>query len=131
MDPRKIVFRQAGMVLLGLVPCVAAMFGVYALLGKWSGAVLLGGILGGVMAVANFLFMSIGVSLAADRAQKQNVKGGKSLLQVSFLLRYGLLFLGLFVGAKSGKCDIIALVLPLLFVRPVLTLSEFFRKKGG
>lgn len=131
MDSRKIVFRETGIVLLGEALCVAVMFGVYALLGRLDGRVLLGGAIGGTLAVANFLFMSIGVSLAADRAQQQNVKGGKGLLQMSFLLRYALLFLGLFAGAKSGKCDVIALVLPLVFVRPILTLGEFFRKKEG
>ena len=32
--------------------------------------------------------------------------------------------------ALSGWFDLIALVLPLLFVRPILTIAEFFRKKG-
>lgn len=131
MDSKKIVFRETGIVLLGQVLCIAVMYGVYALIGRLDGSVLLGGVLGGVLAVANFLFMSIGVSLAADRAQQQNVKGGKGLLQVSFLLRYGLLFLALIAGAKSGRCSLIALVLPLVFVRPILTVSEFFRKKEG
>lgn len=131
MDSRKIVFQETGIVFLGQILGIAVMFGVYALLGKWSGAVLLGGVLGGILAVANFLIMSICVSLAADRAQQQNVKGGKALLQGSFLVRYALLFLALIAGAKSGRCDLIALVLPLVFVRPILTLGEFFRKKGG
>jgi hypothetical protein len=36
----------------------------------------------------------------------------------------------LILCAKSGAFDVLALVLPLLFVRPVITLAEFFRKKG-
>mgnify|MGYP006967287329 CR=1 FL=1 len=31
----------------------------------------------------------------------------------------------------SGFFDVIALVLPLIFVRPILTIAEFFRKKGA
>lgn len=128
MDSRKIVFEQAGVVAVGQVICVAVMLGVFALLGAFDGTVLAGGILGGVLASANFLFMAIGTSLAADKAEAQDVVGGKKLLQLSFLLRYGLLFLFLFAGAKSGLCNVIALVLPLLFTRPILTLGEFFRK---
>ena len=33
------------------------------------------------------------------------------------------------LGIKLGA-NVIALVLPLLFVRPILTIAEFFRKKG-
>lgn len=130
MDPRKTVFQQTAVVAIGEGICIAVMFGVFALLGRLDGKVLLGGLLGGLLAIANFFAMAVGVSLAADKAEQQNVKGGKALLQSSFLLRYGLLFLLLFVGAKSGVCNLVALLLPLVFVRPVLTFGEFFRKKG-
>lgn len=131
MDSRKIVWKETGIVAAGEAVCTAAMFGIFALLGHYDRTVLLGGIIGYVLAVGNFLFMAIGTSLAADRAEEQNVKGGKSLLQVSFLLRYAVMFVVLFAGAKSGLCNVIALVLPLLFVRPVLTIGEFFRKRGA
>ena len=131
MEPRKLVLRETAVVAAGQVVCVAAMFGIFALLGKLDGSVLLGGALGGLMACLNFLFMAIGVNLAADRAERENVKGGKALLQSSFFLRYLLLFIVLFAGAKSGKCNVISLVLPLVFVRPTLTVAEFFRKSGG
>lgn len=131
MDSRKVVFQETAVVALGQVLCVAAMLGIFALLGYFDRPVLLGGILGGVLAVLNFLFMAIGTSLAADKAENQDVKGGKALLQGSYLLRTVLLFLVLFAAAKSGLCNVIALVLPLVFVRPILTVGEFFRKKGS
>ena len=37
----------------------------------------------------------------------------------------------LILCAKSGYFDVIALVLPLVFVRPILTIKEFFKKKGA
>ena len=129
MDSRKIVFQETAVVALGQAICVGLMLAVYALLGRFSMPVVLGGVLGGALATANFLFMAIGTSLAADKAEQQDVKGGKGLIQTSYLLRLGLLFLILFACAKSGLFDLVALVLPLLFVRPVLTVAEFFRKK--
>ena len=129
MDSRKMVFRETAWIALGQAVGVAAMFGVYALLGRFSVKVLLGGLIGAGLAILNFLIMGVCVSIAADRASAQNVKGGKTLLHLSFLIRYVLIFLALFLGAKSGMCDIIALAVPLLFVRPTLTLEEFFRKK--
>ena len=130
MDPRKIVFQETAVVAGGEVVCTGAMLAVYALLGSFDQSVLLGGIIGAALAVGNFLFMAIGASLAADKAEAQDVKGGQSLLQISMLLRYGVLFILLFACAKSGLCDLIALALPLAFVRPVLTVAEFFRKPG-
>ena len=130
MDSRKIVLQETAIVFTGQVICVAAMFGVFALLGKFDQTVLWGGILGGVLAILNFFFMAIGASLAADKAEAQNVKGGKAMIQSSFMLRYLVLIVVLFAGAKSGLCNVVALVLPLVFTRPILSVGEFFRKSG-
>lgn len=92
--------------------------------------VLWGALAGYVLTVGNFFIMAVGTSLAADKAEDQNVSAGKNLLRGSMMLRYVVLAVLLFVLAKSGVCNVIALALPLAFVRPVLMLSEFFRKKG-
>ena len=130
MDPRKIVFQETAIVAVGVAACTAAMVGIFALMGYFDQSVLLGAIVGAVLAVGNFLFMAIGTSLAADKAEAQDVKGGQSLLQMSMLLRYAVLFIVLFACAKSGMFNLIALALPLVFVRPTLTVAEFFRKPG-
>ena len=130
MDSRKLVLQETAIISIGQVLCVAAMFGIFALLGKFDQTVLWGGILGGVLAILNFFFMAIGANLAADKAEADNVKGGKAVIQGSFMLRYLLLIVVLFAGAKSGFCNVIALVLPLVFTRPILTVGEFFRKSG-
>jgi len=131
MEYRKHIFVQTGAVALGQTLCVGLMFGVFALLGKWNYGVLLGGILGGVLSVANFFFMAVGASLAADKAERQNVKGGMGLIRSSYILRTVLLAVILFACVKSGIANVMALVLPLAFVRPILTVAEFFRKKGA
>ena len=129
MDSRKIVYKETLMILIGEAICIAAMFGIFALLKKFDTSVLLGGLIGGAVAIGNFFAMAIGTSLAADKAEAQDVKGGKALLQISFFARYAIMFIVLFAGAKSGYCNLVALLLPLVFVRPVLTFGEFFRKK--
>jgi len=130
MDSRKIVFRETAIIAVGEVICTVAMIGVFALIGKYDRSVLLGGVFGCILSILNFFFMAIGASLAADKAEAQDVKGGKGIVQMSMLLRYILLFVILFALAKSELCNIFALVIPLVFVRPVLTVGEFFRKKG-
>lgn len=131
MDMRKFVLRQTGLVALGELLGVAAMIGIFALLGKYDSKVLLGGIVGGAVATANFFAMAIGVNIAADKAENQNVKGGQAAVKGSYLLRMAVMFLVLFAFAKSGLCNPIALVVPLIFVRFTLTVAEFFRRKPG
>ncbi|MBQ2893744.1 MAG: ATP synthase subunit I [Oscillospiraceae bacterium] len=130
MDSRKLVFRETAVVAIGQVICVAAMIGIYALLGAYSCAVLLGGIFGGILAVLNFFFMAISAMIAADKAERQNVAGGKLTVQLSFIVRTAVLFVVLFALIKSGLCDTLASVLPLVFTRPIISVGEFFRKSG-
>ena len=130
MDIRKVVLKETAVLVLGQAVCIAAMFGIYALLHRFDNTVLLGGLLGGVLACVNFLLMAIGVNKAADQAKNQNVKGGKATLRTSMILRYLLVAVVLFAGAKSGYCDVLALLLPPAFVRPILSVVEFFRKPG-
>ena len=124
------MFRETAIIAVGEVICAAVMMGIFALLGKFDISVLLGGVFGGVLAILNFFFMAVGASLAADKAEKQNVKGGQGIIKSSMLIRYVVLFIILFALGKSELCNLIALVLPIVFVRPVLSVGEFFRKKG-
>lgn len=130
MDSRKIVLKETAIVSIGVAICTAAMIGIFALLGQFDRSVLIGGIAGGVLATLNFLFMAIGASLAADKAQEQNVKGGQAMIHTSYLVRMVVLFIILFALVKSGLCNVICAVLPLAFTRPILTIAEFFRKSG-
>ena len=130
MDSKKLVWRETGVVAAGVLLCTAVMVGVFAMLGKFDISVLLGGAAGALLAVGNFFFMAVGITLAADKAEKQEVNAGKLLARNSYMLRLLVLAVLLFACAKSGIFNLIALVLPLVFVRPTFTISEFFRKTG-
>ena len=130
MESRKIVYRETGIVAIGQVICLVAMYAVFALLGYFDSSVLLGGLIGTVLAVGNFFFMAVSASLAADKAVKQDVKGGSALMKSSYMLRLLVVFLILFACVKSGLCNAFASVIPLVFVRPIITVAEFFRKSG-
>ena len=130
MDSRKYVFKETLTIAIGEAICVAVMLGVFALLGKFDRSVVLGGILGGLIAVGNFFFMAVGTALAADKAENQDVKGGQAVISSSYTIRMIVMAVLLFAAVKSGFCNVFASVIPLVFVRPVLTLGEFFRKSG-
>jgi len=128
MDSRKFIFKETAILAIGQALCVGVMIGIFALLGKFDLPVLWGGLFGGLLAVANFFFMAVGASLAADKAEKQDVKGGQATIQASYILRLVVLFIILFALVKSGLCNVISAVLPLAFTRPILSVGEFFRK---
>ncbi len=131
MDIRKLILQQTGIVAAGEAVGVAGMIGIFALLGRYDSSVLLGGIVGGAVAVINFFIMALSVNIAADKATEQNVKGGQATIKSSYMLRLIGMFVVLFAFAKSGLCNVIAMVVPLIFVRFTLTVAEFFRRKPG
>lgn len=131
MESRKIVYRETGIVAIGVAVCTAVMMLVFALLGRFHLSVLWGSLAGAVLSIGNFFFMAVGASLAADKAENQDVKGGSLLVRNSYMVRLLILLIVLIACAKSGVFNLIALVIPLLFVRPTLTVAEFFRKKGA
>lgn len=130
MDARKFVIKETAIVALGQALCVGIMLGIFALLGQFDTSVWLGGIAGGVLAVANFFFMAIAASIASEKAVNQDVKGGQLTMRLSYMLRLAVIFIILFALVKSGACHVITSVLPLAFTRPVLFVAEFFRKSG-
>lgn len=130
MNTRNPGFQQMIALVAGQTLCVAVMLGIYALLGRFSAKVLLGGVAGMTLAVLNFLAMSVLAGLAADKAEQQDVPGGQKLIQLSYAGRLIGLFLLLVLCAKSGWFDLLALVLPLTFTRPILTVWELLGRRG-
>ena len=131
METRKFVLSQALTLLIGELLVSAVMVAVFVLLGRYDHTVLLGAAVGSVIATANHLLLTIGVVAASAKAEKQDVKGGQALIQLSYTGRLLGLFLVLVLCARSGLFHLLALALPLLFSRPILTITDHFQKKKG
>ena len=129
-ESRKIVLKETALIAAGELVCVAVMCVVYALIGKFALPVVLGGLVGLLVATGNFFFMAMAATLAADKAEAQDVEGGKKLMKGSYPIRMLVMAAVLILCAKSGFFNVVALVLPLLFVRPALTVAEFLNRKG-
>ena len=129
MDSRKVVLHQTLTVTVGVLLCTAAMVGVFAALGKFEWNVLWGALVGWLAISLNHLFLGITVSNAADRAEKGETKAAQNMVSLSSTVRLvcmgGAVVLAIMLGANA-----VAAALPLLFARPVLMVTEFFRKKG-
>lgn len=104
METRKIVLHETGIIAIGECMGVAAMLAIFALLGRFDRSVVLGGLIGGVLTILNFFLMAVNANNAADKAVSQNVKSGKSMLQLSYAARLAMIFVVLFACVKSGLC---------------------------
>ena len=71
-------------ILLGMVICLVLMLGVYFLIGKYQTKVLIGGILGTLIAVGNFFFMAIGLSNIVQDSTEARIR---VKTQASFMIR--------------------------------------------
>lgn len=130
MNTRQFVLRETAMLAIGEAICTAVMIAIFVLGGYYDTSVLLGGIIGCIMAVANFFFMAVSAETAADRAVNGNVKGGKAAIASSFYMRLFAMAAILIALAKSGVCNPVAMVVPLVLTRIIITVVEFFRKSG-
>lgn len=129
MDLRKLVLRETAIIAIGEGILSAVMVGVFALLGYFQMNVLWGAVAGCAVMIANYFFMAVTVSLAADRAERGEVQQAQKMAQLSSTVRLVVMGVVLVVCIKLGA-NVLALLLPILFARPILMLSEFFRKKG-
>ena len=131
MSKPKYILLQVLPVLIGQLLLSSLMVGIFAVLGYYDVSVVYGAAAGALIATLNHLVLVFGVVAASDKAEKQDVKGGQALVQISYTGRLIVLFLILVLCAKSGVFNLLALVLPLAFTRPILTVADFFKKKGG
>lgn len=129
MDNRKQVLRQTGKIAVGVALCTGIMLVIYYAIGMFSTKILYGAVAGFFLGVGNFLAMAIVASRAADKAEAQDINAGRVLMQGSYFARLVLLFIVMVVLTKAQLCEPLAMVIPLVFVRPVITVSELLIKK--
>ena len=129
MDSRKVVFQETAIIAVGELICSAIMVGVFAALDMFQMRVLWSALIGCLIMIANYFFMAVTVSLAADRAEKGHVEEAQKMIKLSSTIRLLAMAAALLIGVRLGG-NVVALALPLVFARPILLLAEFFRKKG-
>lgn len=131
MDIRKFIIKETAFLALGELVCLGAMFGIFAMFEAFDRTVIIGGVIGVVLALLNFFFMALAANSAADKAVEQDVKGGKATIKASFYGRMLALVALMYLFVKTGHCNTLALVIPVLLGSPIIMVVEFFRKSGG
>ena len=142
MPTSEILLLAVGELIVSLI-----VTGVYLLLDRFSYAVISGCLLGSAVTVFNFVFLSVSVNRAIDKALAGRKEGEMTeeeaqafaaenqaavprAAQGSYLLRQ-ILMLGVLVCAflLDGWFDVIATLVPLLMFRPLLTVCGLIKSK--
>ena len=130
MQKHRDIFEQTGRLAVAVALCIAAMLAVYALAGRFDNAVLIGALVGFVLAMGNCLSLSITVSNALDRAANGGSPQKAQLeIQTSSVVRPVVLVIIYILLFRAKLCDPVAAILPLLFAQVCIKLIEFFRKE--
>lgn len=120
---RKDTLFIAGVTLI----CSMLMQAVFLIIGKWDYTVLLGNLLGAVLAVGNFFLLGLTiqkvVSLPEDEA--------KSKIKVSQQLRLLMLVIGCAIAGALPCFHLVATLIPLLFPRIGATVWGMMGKKDN
>lgn len=131
MDSQKQIWANTAPVVIGQSIGIAAVAGLFILLGRFDLTVLAGSLAGALLATANYFVLYLFACRAADKAEMQDIAGGQKVIQLSYIGRMIGLFTALVLLAKSGWCNVIALAVPLALNRPILTIYELLCKRGA
>ena len=134
MDDIRQVKQDILIVALGEAALAVLMLGVYFLIRKMSLLVRIVALIGVLLAVGNYVFLAAGVLSAAKKAEAGDELGAKRVITISRLVRYLLLFgilLAVVLSKRFELPEMIAMLIPLVLFRPILSLGELFRKKEG
>lgn len=142
MPTAEILFLVVGELIVSLI-----VSGVYLLLNRFSYAVISGCLLGSAVTVFNFVFLSVSVNRAIDKAlagrkegemteeeaqafAAENQAAVQRAAQGSYLVCQ-ILMLGVLVCAflLDGWFDVIATLVPLLMFRPLLSVCGLMKSK--
>lgn len=134
MKPEKALRRETARVAAGIFLMVAVMIAVYAVIGRFSARVLLGGVYTGALCVVNFFVMGLTVQSVTDAAAEKERSDEelaaltlqmKSRMKLSYNLRMIALFALIVVGIAVFRFDPLATILPILFPSVVIRVLQF------
>lgn len=138
MKPDREVLRQTGRIAAGVAALVALMIAVFAILGRFTLGVLLGGVYTGALSVANFFLMGLTVQGIANRAaeevrdEQEMAAFSKQMENRMRLSRNGrmiALFALIVAGIRLFGFDALATILPIAFPTAVIYALQFIDNK--
>ena len=146
MNKQKLPARELLAILIGEIITSSVICGVFLIIKKYTLEVLLGVLLGSTVTFLNFLVLSVMTNRVINRFLE--ARGNEELsdedaealalkfqgqvqnqMKLSFIIRILVLAATLIVAFVSDFFNPLATVIPLLMLRPILTVSEIIRRK--
>ena len=147
MNKQKLPLRELLAILIGEILTSAVICGVYLIIKKFTYKVFLGVLLGSTVTLLNFLVLSIMTNRVINRFLE--ARGDEELsdeeagalamkfqgqvqnqIKISFIVRTAVLALTLVVAFLVDIFEVLPTVIPLLMLRPIITVSEFIKRKA-
>ena len=125
MPAHNVTAKETLKIVIGEAVVLILMFLIFALIGRFDSTVVLGGLLGAAANILYFVFICIGVNSAV---KEEDHKRQKQSLTVSYYLRLLILGIILAIGLKFDCFHNIAVIVPVLMTRPILTVAEILGK---
>ncbi len=146
MKKKNLPLYETAFVLLGELIVSIIVCAVYLIIGKFSYKVITGVALGSAVMVLNFLFLAISTTRAFDKVAE--LRGDKEMddeeaekfaeahtaelnnaVKLSFIIRTVTMLATLVVAFILDWFDVIATLVPLLMLRPIITVEALIREK--
>ena len=125
MAEQNVTLKETMKIAVGELVVLILMILVFLAVGKFDLSVVWGGLLGTAANLIYFLIICIGVNSAVHEEDK---KRQKLSLSVSYYLRLIVLGIIVAVGLKFDCFNNIAVIVPVLMTRPILTVAEILGK---
>lgn len=123
MNQNNPVLQESKRVAVWTLIFLAAMYGIFAVVGEFSVKVLYSGLTGWFLMIANFFFMCIAIVNHTDETEA-NVQKAAAAIRTSYMIRSIVLLVLLIVLLKSGRFHPVATLVPLLFTKPAVMLDN-------
>ena len=114
--PQETVLRETKRIAVGVFSMLAIMLIVYAAMGRFSLAVVLGGLIGALYAVLNFLLLGMTVQKVAEM-REENEELARMQMKSSYNMRMVIMILLIVVAFALPFVDGLACMIPMLFPR--------------
>lgn len=130
MKVDKVVKRETIKIGIGILVFSSIVQVVFLILGKYSLAVLLGSVYGGVIALLNFFFMGLAVQGATamedPNEAKRKMQSSYSMRQLGLLFTIGA---GVYISVHYGIFHWLPILLAVFYPRLTITIQRIFIKE--
>jgi len=149
MKNNKLPVYEIASIIIGELITSLIVCGIFLIIKKFDYSVALGTLLGSAVTVVNFIFLIITTNRAIDKALAERGEGEmneeeanefaakhqaelQAAVKISYIVRTLSIVAALVISfLLEDVFNVIATLVPLIMLRPILTVSQLIKKKKG